>query len=116
MHFTARFGVQEVVKTPPSELIGLRCLVADDNTNHRGAAVDILAGWGAQVSESDGPTSALDTILAADPPYDLVLVDGRMQTADDGLAPCRPNQRRTACPEGDRDADYRSLQGCRALP
>ena len=86
IHFTARFGVQEVVKTPPSELIGLRCLVADDNTNHRGAAVDILAGWGAQVSESDGPTSALDKILAADPPYHLVLVDGRMQTADDGLA------------------------------
>ena len=42
IHFTARFGVQEVVKTPPSELIGLRCLVADDNTNHRGAIVDIL--------------------------------------------------------------------------
>ena len=85
IHFTARFGVQEVVKTPPSELIGLRCLVADDNTNHRGAAVDILEGWGAQVSESDGPTSSLDKILVADPPYDLVLVDGRMQTADDGF-------------------------------
>jgi CheY-like chemotaxis protein len=85
MHLTARFGVQDIAGTLPSELIGVRCLVVDDNASHRGSIVDTLTRWGAQVNESNGPTAALDQINAADPPYDLVLVDGRMITADDGF-------------------------------
>ena len=49
------------------------------------------------MNESDGPTAALDKIMAADPPYDLVLVDGRMQTADDGLG-LLPESRKNCLP------------------
>jgi CheY-like chemotaxis protein len=85
MHFTARFGVGDAARTDSAECAGLRCLVVDENASHRGAVADILAGWGAEVSEDEGPASARDRIEKSAPPYDLVLVDAQMQTSDDGL-------------------------------
>ena len=86
MHFTAHLGVLEVPRASSPEFAGLQCLVVDDNANHRGAAADILAGFGAEVEQSDDPASAQDRINKATRPYDLVLVDARLGTPDGGLA------------------------------
>jgi CheY-like chemotaxis protein len=85
MHFTAHFDSDDVAHTGSAERTGLRCLVVDDNINHRAAVAEILTGWGAEVEESDGPASARERTGKAMPPYDLVLVDARMQTSDDGF-------------------------------
>jgi CheY-like chemotaxis protein len=85
MHFTAHFAAEDAALVQSSDRAGLRCLVVDDNANHRGTVAAILTNWGAAVTEADCPTSARDRLAEPTKAFDLVLVDAQMETPDDGL-------------------------------
>ncbi len=79
-YFTTVFKVRNVQPSPPAEFAGLRCLVVDDNANHRAAVCDILTSWGAVAGESDGPdvVARLHAGMQSGTPCSLVLLDGEI--------------------------------------
>jgi PAS domain S-box-containing protein len=86
--FTARFDIQPVQTRSSgavADLKGLSVLVVDDNATNRMIVRQILASWGAQVTEaSDGRTATaeLERTRQTGKPYALVLLDGRMPDMD----------------------------------
>jgi signal transduction histidine kinase/CheY-like chemotaxis protein len=77
--FTPRFEVLAASPGPP-ELVGTRWLLADDSRNHRAAVRDLLAGWGALVTEAVNGAEALS--IGAAEPFDWMLLDARMPVMD----------------------------------
>ena len=90
-HFTARFGVGEALAGPQwpaarvAELWDTRVLVVDDNAANRRLVTQLLHNWRMQPTAVDGGGAALDALAsagAADAPFRLVLIDGRMPAMD----------------------------------
>lgn len=70
----------DVDHSSPVDFVGLRVLVVDDHAANRDLARLFLAGLGAEVSEAvDGEEAAR---LAAEWPYDVILMDLRMPRLD----------------------------------
>jgi len=86
--FTAWFGIGAAMRTlVPSQLLGIRALVVDDNPAAREIVADALSGVVAQVDAVSGGAAAVAAVKqhdAADP-YDVVFMDWRMPEVD-GLA------------------------------
>ncbi|MBF0277455.1 MAG: response regulator [SAR324 cluster bacterium] len=84
--FTASFGVQEkeqkldLVRFP--EIENLRVLVVDDSETSRKILVSVLESFSLEVLETDSGKNALKFLTAADPPFDLVLIDWKMPEMD----------------------------------
>jgi CheY-like chemotaxis protein len=67
------------------ELGGVRTLIIDDNSTNRLILREMLARWGAVVSEAEGGEQGVTELLRAkqaDAPYSLVLLDRRMPDVD----------------------------------
>ena len=69
-------------------LAGLRVLLAEDNLNNQQIACELLADEGALVQVAADGQQALAALAAADPPFDLVLMDLQMPVMD-GLTAAR---------------------------
>ena len=70
---------------PPEALIGLRCLVVDDNATNRSILQRTLQTWGMEVTVTDGPTAAIKQAVKAREEgrrFDLVLLDYLMPAMD----------------------------------
>ena len=88
-HFTARFQPsamdKSVIAMPAVNLKNLRVLVVDDNATNRFILKEVLALWGARVTEAESGEAGLEKIkhsqLAGDP-YKLVLLDHSMPGMD----------------------------------
>jgi two-component system sensor histidine kinase/response regulator len=88
-YFTARFalGSKPVLSAPagPMDLAGFKILVVDDNATNRMILREMLARWGAVVTEADGGERGLAELRRAHlagAPYSLVLLDRRMPDVD----------------------------------
>jgi len=89
-HFTACFGQQSAAMTRdilwlPSDVIGLRVLVVDDNATNRRIQNDQLAHWGMKptdVGSGREALEALETAISAMEPFDLILLDVLMPEMD----------------------------------
>ncbi len=86
--FTARFGVREGAvqeEKSPSNLVGVRTLIVDDNATNREILTTRLASWGMLPEEaSDGPSGlqALYRALAENNPFKLAIIDMQMPGMD----------------------------------
>jgi CheY-like chemotaxis protein len=86
--FTARFSKQtrsQPDARPPSELVGVRVLVVDDNATNRGMVKDQLEAWGMRPSGAGDGASALQLIgeaAQAQDPFQVLLVDHQMPGMD----------------------------------
>ena len=63
-------------------LAGLRLLVAEDNLNNQQVARELLEDEGASVQIANNGKEAVEAVAAADPPFDLVLMDLQMPVMD----------------------------------
>jgi signal transduction histidine kinase/CheY-like chemotaxis protein len=63
-------------------LLGLRLLVAEDNLNNQQVARELLQSEGAVVCLVGDGQAAVDAVLAADPPFHVVLMDLQMPVMD----------------------------------
>ena len=63
-------------------LHGLRLLVAEDNANNQQVARELLEDEGALVHLVDNGQQAVEAVAAADPPFDVVLMDLQMPVMD----------------------------------
>ena len=63
-------------------LAGLHLLVAEDNANNQQVARELLEAEGAHVQIADNGQLAVEAVAAADPPFDLVLMDLQMPVMD----------------------------------
>jgi len=88
-YFTARFAVGGKsplrVASGPMDLKDVKTLVIDDNTTNRLILREMLAHWGAVVTEAEGGEQGLAELLRAQQaavPYALVLLDHRMPGVD----------------------------------
>jgi PAS domain S-box-containing protein len=88
-YFTARFAVAS--KPPPRGRLGpmdladVKTLIVDDNATNRVILREMLASWGAVVTEADGGEQGLAELRRAQQagaPYALVLLDRRMPGVD----------------------------------
>ncbi len=70
-------------------LLGLRLLVAEDNLNNQQVALELLEGEGAVVQMANHGQEALEAVAAADPPFDVVLMDLQMPVMDGFTATLR---------------------------
>ncbi len=70
--------------TPANEkrLLGLRLLVAEDNLNNQQVARELLEDEGAIVHIANNGQEAVEAVAAADPPFDVVLMDLQMPVMD----------------------------------
>mgnify|MGYP000243180397 CR=1 FL=1 len=71
--------------TRPMDLDGLKTLIIDDNGTNRLILNEMLARWGAQVTEADGGEQGVLALLQArhdGVPFGLVLLDRRMPGVD----------------------------------
>ncbi|MDV7212372.1 PAS domain S-box protein [Azotobacter beijerinckii] len=66
----------------PQRLSGMRLLVVEDNALNRQVAAELLAGEGADVELAEDGLQGVNRVLAADPPYDLVIMDMQMPEID----------------------------------
>ena len=67
---------------PLPRLDGLRVLVVDDSAINRTILCEMLAGWGIATDQVASGTAALAAVAAADPPFDLAVVDAMMPEID----------------------------------
>lgn len=65
-----------------TRLTGLRLLVVDDNPMNQQVALELLKGEGASVDVASGGRESVALTLAAEPPYDAVLMDIQMPDMD----------------------------------
>jgi len=63
-------------------LSGMKLLVVEDNPLNQQIAAELLSNWGAQVEVATGGLNGVDRALAADPPYDAILMDLQMPDID----------------------------------
>ena len=66
-------------------LAGLRLLVVEDNAGNRQVAQELLEAQGARVALAEDGQRGVEAAIAADPPFDAVLMDIQMPVMD-GLA------------------------------
>ncbi|SEP69389.1 PAS domain S-box-containing protein [Azotobacter beijerinckii] len=66
----------------PQRLGGLRLLVVEDNALNRQVAAELLGNEGADVELAEDGLQGVSRVLAADPPYDLVVMDMQMPGID----------------------------------
>ncbi len=66
----------------PQRLAGLRLLVAEDNLNNQQVARELLEDEGASVQIASNGQQAVEAVAAADPPFDVVLMDLQMPVMD----------------------------------
>ncbi len=80
--FTARFSRQpaerELRLNAPKDLRGLKVLVVDDNETSREILASAISSFQMNASTAASGWEALDVMRAADPPFDLVLMDWKM--------------------------------------
>jgi signal transduction histidine kinase/CheY-like chemotaxis protein len=88
-HFTACFGLQEVVKSleplpAPGGLNGLPLLIVDDNATSRRVLAGVLRQWAIEVVEAEGGQEALEILRRASGPgaIRLILLDSQMPGLD----------------------------------
>ncbi|MEW5688054.1 MAG: response regulator [Pseudomonadota bacterium] len=74
----AEGAAPQAALTAPRSLNGLRVLIVDDLAINRTIFRDHLEHAGATVAEADGGAAALAALAAADPAFDLVLMDMQM--------------------------------------
>lgn len=83
--FKAWFGIPEAAlahkRVVPERLDGLRVLVADDNATAREILADYLSQMRCSVDTAESGEAAIEAVAAADAdhPYDLVLLDWKME-------------------------------------
>ena len=73
-------------------LAGLRLLVVEDNANNQQVARELLEDEGAEVQLADNGLLAVEAVAAADPPFDIVLMDLQMPVMDGYTATTRIRQ------------------------
>ena len=101
--FTLPFGLQRARPGVGAGLRGLRVLVADENATHRNILGKMLANWQMRAEEAGDGRAALETLRAAagtSDPFSLLLLDGHLPEADDGvpvLEALRGDQRLDEC-------------------
>ena len=85
-HFTAWLGIgstDEQQKRLSPDLVGLRCLVVDDNAQAREILGDALRGFGIRTEvASSGEEAIRELAVASNDPYHLVLMDWHMPEMD----------------------------------
>ena len=88
-YFTAQFaaGSKPLPRVPSGamDLGGVTTLIIDDNSTNRLILREMLARWGAVVTEAEGGEQGVSELLRAkqaDAPYSLVLLDQRMPDVD----------------------------------
>ena len=70
-------------------LAGMRVLVVEDNLNNQQVAQELLSDEGAHVVLAANGQLGIDAVLAADPPFDAVLMDLQMPVMDGYTATAR---------------------------
>ena len=75
-------------RAPERRLAGLRLLVVEDNAINQQVATELLSARGASVQVAVDGRQGLDMAAAADPPFDLILMDVQMPVMD-GLSATR---------------------------
>jgi CheY-like chemotaxis protein len=80
--------------TVPSvrRLIGMRLLVVEDNLNNQQVALELLSDEGAHVELASNGQLGVDAVIAAEPPFDAVLMDLQMPVMDGYTATARIRQ------------------------
>jgi len=73
-------------------LAGLRLLVTEDNLNNQQVARELLEGEGAIVQLANNGLEGVEAVAAADPPFDVVLMDLQMPVMDGFTATARIRQ------------------------
>jgi len=75
-----------------ARLAGLRLLVVEDNLNNQQVARELLEDEGAEVQLAGNGQIAVEAVAAADPPFDVVLMDLQMPVMDGFTATARIRQ------------------------
>jgi CheY-like chemotaxis protein len=78
--------------TAGQRLAGLRLLVVEDNANNQQVARELLEDEGAEVQIADNGLLGVEAVAAADPPFDVVLMDLQMPVMDGYTATTRIRQ------------------------
>ena len=73
-------------------LAGLRLLLVEDNANNQQVARELLEDEGAEVQIADNGLLAVEAVAAAEPPFDIVLMDLQMPVMDGYTATRRIRQ------------------------
>ena len=84
----SRAGSSPAVQRLP----GLRLLVVEDNANNQQVARELLEDEGAEVQIAENGLLAVQAVAAADPPFDVVLMDLQMPVMDGYTATTRIRQ------------------------
>jgi len=85
----ANAGTAPARAPQPRPLAGLRLLVVEDNAGNRQVAQELLEAQGAQVALAENGQHGVDAVIAADPPFDAVLMDMQMPVMDGLTATAR---------------------------
>ena len=85
---TTRAGASSAVQRLP----GMRLLVVEDNANNQQVAREFLGDEGAEVQIAENGLLAVEAVAAADPPFDVVLMDLQMPVMDGYTATTRIRQ------------------------
>jgi CheY-like chemotaxis protein len=81
-----------VVSAGSARLRGLRLLLTEDNLNNQQVARELLEDEGAIVQIANHGQEAVEAVAAADPPFDVVLMDLQMPVMDGFTATARIRQ------------------------
>jgi len=73
-------------------LLGLRLLLVEDNLNNQQVARELLEDEGATVQIANNGLEGVEAVAAADPPFDIVLMDLQMPVMDGFTATARIRQ------------------------
>jgi two-component system, sensor histidine kinase and response regulator len=77
---------------PRQRLAGMRLLLTEDNRNNQQVARELLEDEGAIVQLANNGLEGVEAVAAADPPFDLVLMDVQMPVMDGFTATARIRQ------------------------
>ncbi len=80
------------VPAAAKRLAGMRVLVVEDNLNNQQVAQELLTDEGAFVALAANGQLGIDAVVAADPPFDAVLMDLQMPVMDGYTATARIRQ------------------------